>query len=185
MGYDELARIERVYGSVAEYNRCQMEEQEQYEPTEEEIEESEREMEAYYAEIERLNGTPSNFIRKLVAEWDAKEPANDDYYAVMKWGKERKLDIVAKVAEHYGVTVDEEWATFYRVPENRFAIAVEYKDFCYIKSKHIGNLTLEQFKDIFRDLYYAKLYPTMSHNGRYVSNCSLGNILRNDLRNEL
>ena len=41
--YDELARIEGIYGSVAEYNRVMYEEQSE-EPTPEQLEESERQL---------------------------------------------------------------------------------------------------------------------------------------------
>lgn len=186
---DELARIESIYGCVAEYNRCMWEEEHEYEPTDEEIAESERRMAEYYAEIERLNGKPSEFVKALVAEWKATEPQYDEwnsavYYTTSRWAKERCLDIVAKVAEYYGVKADEEWASFYKVPEDKFAIKVEYNDSCYIKSLNIGNLNLTTFKNVFRDLHEAGLRPTMSHNGNYVSNVSLGHLLRNYIREE-
>lgn len=184
---DELARIESIYGCVAEYNRCMWEEEHEYEPTEEEIAESERQMAEYYAEIKRLNGEPSEFIKALVEEWKGTEPQYDEwnssaYYRTSRWARERCLDIMAKVAEYYGVTVDEEWKSFYEVPEGKYALKVEYHDSCYIKSKNIGNLDLETFKNVFRDLHYARLSPTMSHNGQYVSNVSLGHLLRNYIR---
>ena len=186
--YDDLARIEASYGCVAEYNRVKWEEEaECYEPTEEEIAESERQMAEYYAEIKRLNGEPSEFIKALVKEWDSSKPQYDEwnsaaYYKTRDWSKVRTLDIVKKVCEYYGVEVDEEYATFYRVPENKYAVSIEYTDGCYIKHKHIGNLSLEQFKDVFRDLHYAKLRPTMAHKRNYVSNVSLGHLLRNYIR---
>lgn len=194
--YDDLARIESIYGCVAEYNRC-MEERdyEEYEPTEEEIAEAERMMAEYKAEIKRLNGEPSEFVKDLVAKWKETEPQKpkgseglDAYnrwvYAGYDWAKERCLDIVAKVADYYGVTVDEEWETFYRVPKGKYAISVEYRG-SYIQHKHVGNLDLEMFKDVFRDLHYAGLYPTMSHNRKYVSNSSLGELLRNYIKEEV
>lgn len=187
---DELSRIESIYGCVAEYNRCMAErDYEEYEPSEAEIEENERRMAEYYAEIERLNGEPSEFVKPLVAEWKATEPQYDEwnsaaYYAISRWAKERCLDIVAKVADYYGVKANEEWASFYEVPEGKFAIKVEYHDGCYIKSLNIGNLDLTTFKDVFRDLHEAELRPTMSHNGQYVSNVSLGHLLRNYIREE-
>ena len=138
---DELARVERIYGSVAEYNRCMYEEENYYEPTEEEIAESERRMAAYHAKIKELSGTESEFIRKLVA---------DSEYDV--------VDIVARVAEHYGVEVDEKWETFYRVPDGKFGISVEYREHCYIKYKFIGNLDLEKFKEIYKIAEIKKEY---------------------------
>lgn len=182
---DDLARIESIYGCIAEYNRC-MAETEEYEPTEEEIAENERLMTEYHAEIKRLNGTESGFIRRLVTEWEKSKPeyngTNASIYAGYDWSRERTLDIVAKVAEHYGVEVDEEWATFYRVPKGKFAISVEYHDHGRILCKHIGNLDFEVFKDIFRDLHYAGERPTMKFGNMILSNCSLGELLRNELR---
>lgn len=185
---DELARIESVYGCVAEYNRCMAErDYEEYELTDEEIAENERQMAEYNAEIKRLDGEASEFVRELIAEWAKSKPQYDEwnseaYYRINRWSKERCLDIVAKVVERYGVKADEEWATFYRVPEGKFAIGVEYNDSCMIKSLNIGNLDLSTFKLVFRDLHEAGLRPTMSHNGKYVSNVSLGHLLRNYIK---
>lgn len=186
---DELARIESIYGCVAEYNRCMWEEENYREPTDEEIEENERQMAKYYAEIERLNGEASGFVKELIAKWAKSQPQYEEwnsaaYYATSRWAKESGLDIVAKIADYYGVKVDEEHTTFYRVPEGKFAIKVEYNDGCYIKSLNIGNLDLPTFKKVFRDLHEAGLRPTMSHNGQYVSNVSLGHLLRNYIEEE-
>lgn len=187
---DELARIESTYGCVAEYNRVKWEEErEEYEPSEAEIEENERQMAKYYAEIDRLNGEASDFVKELMAEWEPTKPQYEEwnsaaYYATSRWAKERCLDIVEKVVDHYGIEADEEWESFYRVPEGKFAIKVEYNDSCYIKSLNIGNLSLEQFKLVFRDLHEAGLHPTMSHNGNFVSNVSLGHLLRNYIKEE-
>lgn len=181
--YDDLARIEANYGCVAEYNRCMAErEYEYHEPTEEEMAETERRLAEYEAKIKRLNGEPSEFIKALVAEWAESEPEykdwnTDGFYKIRDWSKARTLDIVVRVAEHYGVDVDEEWETFYGVPDEMFAISVEYNEYGLIKTKNIGNLDLETFKNVFRDLHYAKLYPTMSYKGRFISNCSLGTLL--------
>lgn len=186
---DELARIESIYGCVAEYNRVKWEEENEYEPSEAEIEESERRMAEYYAEIERLNGEASDFVKELITEWAKSKPQYDEwnsaaYYATSDWAKERTLNIMAKVVDHYGVEISEDYSTFYRVPEGKFAIKVEYNDSCYIKSLYIGNLDLPTFKKVFRDLHEAGLRPTMSHNGQYVSNVSLGHLLRNYIEEE-
>lgn len=182
--YDDLAWVESNYGCVAEYNRCMRErDYEDYEPTEEEIAESERQLAEFNAEIERLNGEPSEFVKALVEEWTELEPEykdwnTDGFYKVRDWSKARTLDIVAKVAEHYGVNAEGNHDDFYNIPNDVYAISVEYHDHCYIKHLIIGNLNLEQFKNVFRDLHYARLSPTMSHNGKYISNCSLGYLLR-------
>lgn len=177
----ELSRIERVYGCVAEYNRSRSEER-YVEPTEAEIAENERQLKKLNDEIENLDGTPSDFIIYLVSEWERAKPQDNNdmesFYAIKRWGRERDLNILSEIAEHYDVEMDEKWETFYRVPAGRYAIKVEYYTACEIKSKAYGNLTLEQFKKIFCDLHYARLAPTMSHNGEYVGNVSLGHLLR-------
>lgn len=184
---DELARIERLYGCVAEYNRCKLEEDEFYEPTDEEIAESERQLAEYRAEIKRLNGTESELARNLFSEWEKSKPEWDDtmygVYAIRDWSKAKTLAIVQQIADYYGVEVDEDWSTFYRPPEGLYSISVEYNDSCYIKNKYIGNLNLEQFKNVFRDLYYTKCCPC-AHlgKGKILSNCSLGELLRNYIR---
>lgn len=182
--YDDLAWVESNYGCVAEYNRCMRErDYEDYEPTEEEIAESERQLAEFNAEIERLNGEPSEFVKALVEEWAKSKPEyrqwnGEAWYDMRDWGKARTLDIVAKITEYYGVSAEGNHDDFYNIPSGVFAISVEYADSCYIKHFIIGNLNLEQFKNIFRDLHYAWLSPTMSYNGMYVSNCSLGYLLR-------
>lgn len=186
---DELSRIESIYGCVAEYNRCMWEEENYREPTEEEIAESERQMARYYAEIERLNGEASDFVKELITEWAKSQPQYDEwnseaYYKTRDWAKERTLNIVEKLVDYYGVEIGEDYSSFYRVPEGKYAIKVEYNDSCYIKSLNIGNLDLPTFKLVFRDLHEAGLRPTMSHNGNYVSNVSLGHLLRNYIEEE-
>lgn len=178
--WNDLARIEANYGCVQEYYRCMEEKRERYEPTEEEILEHEKEMYLYHRKIEILNGKPSELAVKLNKEWAEKEPDESDYYAGRDWSLARKLDIIEKTCKHYGVEADEKWETFYR--SENFSIAVEYIDFGYIKSKHIGNLSYEMFQNIFRDLDYCRLYPTMKYGKMIRSNMSLGNLKIADLK---
>lgn len=191
--WDDLARIEANYGCVQEYYRCMEEERERYEPTENEILEREKEMYLYHRQIEILNGKPSDFAVALNAEWEAKKPEEkydiDDYDNYIKsyhetrdWANNKTLDIIGKVCGYYGVKVDEngEWKTFYG--SDNFAIQVEYNNFGRIKSKHIGNLSYEMFQNIFRDLDYCRLYPTMKYGKMIRSNMSLGNLKIADLK---
>lgn len=177
---DDLARIEANYGCVQEYYRCMEEKRERYEPTEEEMLEHKKEMYLYHRKIEILNGKPSELAVKLNKEWAEKEPDKNDYYAGRDWSLARKLDIVEKICKHYGVEVDEKWETFYR--SENFSISVEYIDFGNIKYKHIGNLSYEMFQNIFRDLDYCRLYPTMKYGKMIRSNMSLGNLKITDLK---
>lgn len=172
--WDDLARIEANYGCVQEYYRCMEEKRERYEPTEEEILEHEKEMYLYHRKIEILNGKHSELAVKLNKEWAEKEPDRNDYYAGRDWSLARKLDIIEKICKYYGVEADEKWETFYR--SENFSISVEYIDHCYIKYKHIGNLSYDMFQNIFRDLDYCRLYPTMKYGKMIRSNMSLGNL---------
>ena len=189
--WNDLSRIEANYGCVQEYYRCMEEERERYEPTENEIIESEKRSYLYHRQIEILNGKPSDFAIALNAEWEEKKPEEkhdiDDYdsyiksyYETMDWSLARKLDIIKKICEHYGVKYDEKWETFYR--SENFSIGVEYIESSNIKNKYIGNLSYEIFKNIFRDLDYCRLYPTMKYGKMIRSNMSLGNLKITDLR---
>lgn len=188
--YDELARIESIYGSVAEYNRCMEEEmQEEYTPTLEEYEEQHIDLEVYHKKIEYLSGAPSDFVVKLKADWDERAPKEDQYpkgsnqfiYDSHDFYTEMVKDIMHKLCEHYNVTPDDKGDTFYNPEVGKLAISVDYSDSVYIKHLNVGNLDYETFKDIFRDMYYAHLYPSMSlglenRNHLILSNCSLGNL---------
>ena len=176
----DLARVERIYGCVAEYNRC-IEEETGYEPTETELEESERQYKEYCAKIEQLNGEPSEFIRNLVDKWESTKPDNDNIYAGYEWSRKRTLNIMEEIRLYYGVQVDEEYDTFYRVPDGKFSISVEYSDVCQIHYKMVGNLSYEQFKAIYRDLWFARLHPSMKYKNMIRSNCSLGSLLYREL----
>ncbi len=193
MASDELSRIERIYGSVAEYNRVMYEEsQEYYEPTKEEQIKSETDMTVYHEKIKRLDGIPSKFSQDLAKEWKAKEPKESgswtmsDVYAWQDYGRAKKLDICSKLCEHYGVELG---GNFYRIEPNTFAIDVEYNDSNsgQIKNQAITGMNYEQFKNVFRDLYFAKCSPTMNYcdakgENHILSNCSLGNLRISDFR---
>ena len=179
---DDLARIENIYGSVAEYNRCMWEEANRYEPTEEEIAESERQYAEYCAKVKKLDGEPSEWIRNLVDNWEKRKPNRDDIYGGYEWARRRTLHIMSELDSHYKVHVDEEHNTFYGVPEGKFAISVEYHLYGEIHYKMVGNLSYEQFKEIYCDLWYAGLWPTMKYGKRIIGNCSLGSLRLHDLK---
>lgn len=186
---DDLSRIEETYGSVAEYNRVMFEEEGAYrEPDYDEKIERDNMMAVYNAKIEYLDGIPSDFIVTLKTEWDEKAPKWNKYpdrnsyiSAGYVYSHDKTLDIIDKVCKEYSVSADDEWATFYRPGVSMFGISVEYYDYGRVYHKHIGNLNYETFKNIFRDLHYAGLAPTMSYEKvpnkpLIVSNCSLGNL---------
>ena len=183
----DLERIEATYGCVPEYFRCQYEERYE-EPTEEEVTENRNRLAKYYAEIKELDGVESLYARELVEEWVKREPKNDgtaeSIRAIHEWVMNRAIDITQRIAKWYDVEINDEYETFYRVPEGKFAIKVEYNDSCFFKHFYIGNLDLETFKEVFRDLYYARLRPTMSYKGMYISNSSLGELLRSYIKED-
>ena len=77
---DDLSRIERVYGSVAEYNRVRYEEDaDTYEPSREEQIKASNDHAVYVAKIKCLDGVPSDFAKSLKSEWDAKAPKDEDF----------------------------------------------------------------------------------------------------------
>jgi len=191
--YDELAHIERLYGSVAEYNRVQMEEPyEEYEPTEEEIKEDYIKHETYNKKIELLNGKPSNVIQGLVTAWDAKKPPDgntaQEIYAIRDWASNRTVDLFDKLSIYYMLTEDPfESRAFYETALKTFAVSVEYSKHSRILTKSVSNLDYDTFKKFFRDLHYARCYPTMNYvteNGKkhILSNCSLGSLRIYDLK---
>ncbi len=200
--YDDLNRIEAAYGSVAEYNRSREEDLIDYrDPTDEEIAKAERDMDIYYEKIHLLNGEPSEFIKEFCEEWKQKEPKASDFddrfgmgyiYAIRDFSRERTFALMKELRKEYGCEYSingTDGKNFYRIPNETFAISVEYSDdkSGQIKAIAITDLDYETFKNIFRDLYYARCYPVMNFcdkNGKnvIVSNCSLGNIRMTDLK---
>jgi len=192
---DDLSRIERNYGSVAEYNRVRYEEDaDTYEPSRDEQIKASNDHAVYVAKIKCLDGVPSDFAKSLKSEWDAKAPKDEDFpdrnsaiYAGYDWSKNRTLDVVNKICEHYGVESDDTWESYYRPGVGKFGISVEYNDHGKIEHKHIGGLDYDTFKDVFRDLYACGQRPSMSYEKQpekpmLLSNCSLGNLRIYDLK---
>lgn len=190
---DDLTRIERIYGSVAEYNRVMEEEEgEYYEPSEEELLELAADQEVYNEKIRILNGAPSEPAVSLKKQWDAKKPAKTKEWnmtEVYKWqaySKERLFAVTKALCTHYGVDYQEDMS-FYRIEADSFAIELEYTDSPYIKSWDINGLSYEAFKNLFRDFHYLGLSPVMNYcdkNGKnhIISNSSLGGLRISDLR---
>ena len=194
---DDLSRIEATYGSVAEYNRVMYEENfmdQDYEPSEEEMIDSDIQMAIYNAKIEYLNGVPSEFVKDLKKEWDEKSPKEENFEtnsqyinAGYDYSRDKKLDIIDKVSRFYNVEYSEDATRFYSPGLKKFGISVEYIDIGHIKHKFIGGLDYDTFKNVFRDFHYSGLHPTMSlglkpDKPMILSNCSLGNLRIYDLK---
>jgi len=199
--YDDLDRIESVYGSVAEYYRVQYEERymdhdmDDHEDIERMIE-NEISMKIYNEQIRVLDGEPSDIAEALRHKWDEKfieisEESGFDYtklnYAIRDFSHDKVLDIFDRICEHYEIISDEKWDSFYRPGVGMFGISVPYSDGCQIFHKNIGCLDYDLFQQVFRDLEYTGLCPSMSYEqteGKPIilSNCSLGSIRIYDLR---
>ena len=199
--YDELARVEANWGSVAEYNRVMSEEMEYnpltgryewakpQEPTEEEEYREERDYYIHNAKKSALNGKPSEFAVELNNSWDRKEPQRPDvdlssreynkwFYDVRDWAHDKRLDIFSKLCKYYGVECTDNGKDFYRKTEEyvgKFAIEVEYVEHGNILGKYIVCLDYEMFKNLFRDLWFCGCNPTM----RYCSSIEHSKILSN------
>ena len=205
--YDELARVEANFGSVAEYNRVMSEEMEYnpltgryewikpQEPTEEEEYREERDLYIYNAKKSALSGKPSEFAVELNNSWDGKKPQRPDvdlssreynkwFYDVKDWAHDKKLDIVSKLCEFHGAECSGDGKDFYSDTKEcvgTFAIKVEYVEFGRILGKFICGLNYETFKKLFRDLWNCECHPTM----RYCSSVGHAKILCNTSLGEL
>lgn len=192
---DDLSRIESVYGSVAEYNRVMYEEEQiYYERSEEEVKKAENDLAIYNAKIRYLNGTPSEFAIKLSREWERLEPQEKDYNtsseyinAGYEYSRDKAINCTEAISKYYDVEYSDNAASFRNPGVNKFGIEIEYIDRGEFKHIFIGGLDYEMFKNVFRDLYYLDLSPTMSLEyelGKtdFLSNCSLGNLRISDLR---
>lgn len=211
--YDGLARVEANWGSVAEYNRVMAEEMEYnpltgryewakpQEPTEDELYKEERDFYIHNAKIHALNGTPSGFAVELKNMWDGKKPQdptwdmgiqkyNQLFRDGRKWSHDKRLDVIAKLCEYYGVEYTDDGRDFYRKSEEyigEFAIEVEYVEFGNILGKYICSLDYDTFKKLFRDLWYCECNPTMKYYNsidysKILSNSSLGSLIMYDLK---
>lgn len=192
---DDLSRIERVYGSVAEYNRVMYEEDQiHYELSEEEVKKADNDLAIYNSKIRYLNGTPSEFVIKLRREWEKLMPQEKDFktssefiHAGYDYSKNKVINCTDAISKYYDVKFSENAASFYNPGVNKFGIKVEYIDFGEYKYKFIGGLDYEMFKNVFRDLHYLDLYPTMileyePGKTEILSNCSLGYLRISDLK---
>ena len=189
---DELSRIERLYGSVAEYNRVQEEESDCWEPDEEELLRARIDSVSYHEQIRILNGKPGPLAETLKKEWDSRKPAESDSWTmtdVYMWQDYRRDKVFAvtdALCRHYGIEQDGE-VSFYRTPKDTFAIDIEYQDRCNIKFWSVAGLDYDKFKALFRDLHFLGLDPTMNccdGNGtnHILSNSSLGSLRLSDLK---
>ena len=192
---NELAYIESIYGSVAEYQRVMQEEsQEVSETTEEELLKTRIDQEVYHKKIELLNGEPSSVIKFKKIEYDEKKPVQQgssysasDYYANVDWSNECLADVLVLLVTLYNVSVSDDSDVFYKTPVETFAISVEYQKHSQIFHKMIGSLNYNTFKDVFRALHYLGFHPTMLYretedHSVILSNCSLGELRIYDLK---
>jgi hypothetical protein len=203
--YDELAYTERIYGSVAEYNRVMREEMEydpelgtyvprkEEEPSEEELAASAKESRLYNRKLKALDGIPSEFAIRLKKEFEEMAPKKEEYadqnayyYACRDFSSNRTLTVVREFEHEYGAVLSRDISP-YNLPEGEFAISIEHHDHGSIYHYSVRNLSYEDFKTLFRDLEYLGESPTMFYgrkgerNTLILSNSSLGDLRYNDL----
>lgn len=182
---DELARIERNFGCVAEYNR-QMEERNMYEPTETEKKRYYKMIEEADKNIKRLNGEPTEYAKELKVELDRKlEEIGDDnehFYERRDLYSKMEKEYMEKICRYH--KKDFEYGDFYgEHTPCTFSVKIEYTDFCNIKSLAVTDLNFEEFCNIFRDLEYLDFYPTAMYEDKTaLSNLSLGRLLYYDYK---
>ena len=170
-----------------------------YEPTPEEDYKINLDFKIYREKLKCLSGEPSEVAKGLKEYWDSKEPKREDYddynkyvYACYDYGKDKTLDIIDKICQAYELTSDSDWNSFYGIKPNTFGIDVEYTDGLINHAYFLKNekhLDYETFKNVFRDLYYLGMYPSMSYQPKdeskkklLLSNCSLGELRIYDLK---
>lgn len=188
----ELNRIERVYGSVAEYQRC-MDEQEERELTDEELEELEAERQAINDEITALSGTPSQVVLELL-DWKASlEPKKESYteyndyvLAEHTFGRQFTARIIDRIEEVYGVKFSTENNVYKDIEKDKFGITIEQHLHSQIYHPAIININYDLFKRIYRDLCYLQRWPNwfyMSDNGlKYGKRSNLGEVRLFDMK---
>ena len=186
---DELSRIEGTYGSVAEYNRVQEEEGNYNEPSEEEIASYANKLETFDKKRKILNGEPSAYAKMLNELWtEMKLSENADSYMWREYRSIKATNCVDRIGSYYEKPFSSD-VNFFRTTPGTFAIRVEYEDlFGTILSTNVVDLDYESFKNIFRDLDYLNLRPTMSYrlentaDSVILTNIDLGTLRMNDLK---
>ena len=154
----------------------------------------------YREKCKYLDGEPSEVAKVLKTYWDSKEPNRKDYkeyneycHACYDYWKDKRPNVIVQLCAEHGLTTDNSWDSFYGVKPDTFGIDVEYTLCGEIKHLHFlkneEHLDYETFKNVFRDLYYLDMYPTMcyqpkdeSKNKLILSNCSLGGLRIYDLK---
>jgi len=186
--YDELAHIERIYGSVAEYNRVKEEEAySNYEPSQTELIEEEIQHKVYNKKIELLNGTPSELAQQIKEKIKNKRPkqagefwSSADHYNACQYDRKVKFLVLKELCDVYGATFSNDKNYFATAP-GTFGFALEYEKDSRILTLSVKDLDYETFKKLYRDIQHiftwvSVCYRDESNNSHLVSNTSLGGL---------
>lgn len=141
-----------------------------------------------------LNGSPSDTAYELHDFWknispaDMEVPGTDEIYRLHECDKRKAMDAVKRLGKAYGVDF---FVGMPSCPEKAggFGISIECSPTEAANSICATNLSLDEFKKLYRDLGFLKLNLTMhyrTNDGEYVhiSNSQLGS-LRNSHFTEL
>jgi len=168
--YDELASIERNYGSVAEYNRVREEERQEREwnalpeSAKQSIEEQARaRRDRFKKEVEALSIEPSDLVKSIKAEYDAeseellrkKKSGELSYNEYVNAGYKHSDELIAtaipKIEELYGIKF-EKGSQFGKSDPGKFSVSFEKSEFSQIFNYTASNLDKEQFMHIYTDM---------------------------------
>lgn len=204
MSWSELDRIEATYGSVAEYNRVMEEEYEyddfgnmvprkHWEPSEEEIERQQRELEEYNNLLDWLCGETDKDTEEFYQSLKEQEPKREDFgengynnycNASYAYHEVKRDKVMEFIKNKYGLTFNEKVSQFHPEP-GTFIISIDVTRSCHILHYSIRDLDYDTFARIFNDLYSLRVSPFFSvqckdmEDDMMASHVSLGEIRRN------
>lgn len=194
--YDDLSRIERNYGCVAEYIRCQSEKEQVYaEPTDEELDVEARKQEVLEKKLRVLSGEPSEWAKQLKERLSTSAPKKESFddsnkyvYACHDYSTFSTKTIIEEINKQYPINLSRDSETLLPLS---FQVSIELHDCGRIYHYKTSNLNYEMFKDVFRDLHYLNERPTVYYKNNVpyekfgdtydghtliLSNCSLGSL---------
>lgn len=163
---DALAKIERTYGCVAEYNRCMEEEENNRywnslsaKKQQQIIAEQNKIQAQYQAELQLLKLPVHPIVAKLKKEFaTAKQKLQEKnlsdmarYYANQELYAQWLVSTIQKISSLHNVELQEQPNREYQ--RGKFAIRIEYIDGCNYKHIYIEDLNTEKFLEVYNDIY--------------------------------
>lgn len=203
--YDDLNRIESVYGSVPEYYRDKWEGDIDYqEPSQKESLISDRKYKLYLRQLDFLSGVPSDTAKNLLSKWNEFTPKQEDFInsnnsysdkcayldACEKFAKNKLFDCIDALNNKYHINISKEQSC-YSKQVGKLGISIEYIDNHSMSGNvqylNVSELDLTTFKNVYRDLKYLGFNITMHLTYaedciKHVTGCSLGELRKNYLK---